>query len=218
MCLLAGAEAGMNIALVTERNCGPARGDRKWKRPPARTTKEHDMALSRWNFDTVHSHVSFWVRHLMVSKVHGQFTKWSGQLAFDEENPSASHAEATIDASSIDTREPQRDGHLRSGDFFDVEMYPTIEFRSTMVERAGAHFKVTGDLTIHGVKKPVTLDVEYAGRAKHPQMGERIGFSAKTSINRKDFGLIWNQVLEAGGIAVGENIEIQIEIEASKAD
>jgi polyisoprenoid-binding protein YceI len=176
------------------------------------------MALENWNIDVVHSTVGFTVRHLMVSKVHGYFTKWNGKLAFDDQNPSASHAEAQIEIASVDTREPQRDGHLRTGDFFEAEKYPHMTFKSTAVERVSAEkFKVTGDLTLRGVTKPVVLDVEYNGRSKHPQMGERVGFSANTSINRKDFGVSYNQVLEAGGFAISEKVEIHIEIEATKA-
>ena len=127
------------------------------------------MALENWNIDVVHSTVGFTVRHLMVSKVHGFFTKWNGKLAFDEQNPSASHAEAQIEVASVDTREPQRDGHLRTGDFFEAEKYPHMTFKSTAVERVSAEkFKVTGDLTLRGVTKPVVLDVEYGGRSKHP--------------------------------------------------
>jgi polyisoprenoid-binding protein YceI len=176
------------------------------------------MALENWNIDVVHSTVGFTVRHLMVSKVHGYFTKWTGKLAFDEQNPSASHAEVQIDIASVDTREPQRDAHLRTGDFFEVEKYPQMTFKSTGVERgASDHFKVTGDLTLRGVTRPVVLDVEYGGRSKHPQMGERVGFSATTSINRKDFGVSFNQVLDNGGLALSEKVDIRIEIEATKA-
>jgi len=175
------------------------------------------MALEKWNIDVVHSTVGFTVRHLMVSKVHGYFTKWKGTLAFDEQNPSASQAEAQIEVASVDTREPQRDGHLRTGDFFDAEKHPHMTFKSTAVERAGDKFKVTGDLTLRGVTKPIVLDVEYGGRSKHPQMGERVGFSASTSINRKDFGVAYNQLLEAGGVAISDKVDIQLEIEATKA-
>lgn len=176
------------------------------------------MAVENWKFDTVHSSVNFWVRHLMVSKVHGRFAKWSGSLAFDEQAPETSHLEVEIDAASIDTKEPQRDTHLRSADFFDVEKYPTLKFVSTKVAKTGeSEFKLTGDLTMHGVTKPVTLDVEYGGRATHAQMGERTGFSARGAINRKDWGLTWNQVLDAGGLALSDKIELHLEIEATKA-
>jgi polyisoprenoid-binding protein YceI len=175
------------------------------------------MALENWNIDVVHSTVGFTVRHLMVSKVHGLFTKWSGSFAFDETNPAASHVEVTIEVASVDTREPQRDAHLRSGDFFEVEKFPHMTFKSTSVAGSKNAFKVTGDLTLRGVTKPVVLDVEYSGRVKHPQMGERVGFSAHTSINRKDFGVSFNQVLDTGGLAVSEKVDINLEVEATKA-
>jgi polyisoprenoid-binding protein YceI len=177
------------------------------------------MALEKWNIDVVHSTIGFTVRHLVVSKVHGYFTKWSGSLSFDAENPTTAQAEATIDIASVDTREPQRDAHLKSGDFFEVEKHPQMTFKSTKVESGASkdHFKVTGDLTLRGVTRPVVLDVEYGGRSKHPQMGERVGFSAHTSINRKDYGVSFNQVLDNGGVALSEKVEINIEVEATKA-
>jgi polyisoprenoid-binding protein YceI len=176
------------------------------------------MAAESWSFDTVHSSLNFWVRHLMVSKVHGRFTKWSGSLLFDEKAPQDSRVDVEIDALSIDTREEQRDNHLRSADFFEVEKYPKLKFVSRKVEPTSqSEFKLTGDLTMHGVTKPVTLDVEYAGRSKHPQLGERVGFSARGALSRKDWGLVYNQVLEAGGVALSDKIELQLEIEATKA-
>jgi polyisoprenoid-binding protein YceI len=176
------------------------------------------MAAESFGFDLVHSSVNFWVRHLMVSKVHGRFTKWNGTLVFDEKNPAGSRVEVEIDAASVDTKEPQRDTHLCSPDFFDAEKYPKLTFKSTRVEPAGeGRFKVSGDLTMHGVTKPATLDVEFGGRLVHPQMGERVGFSATTSIHRKEFGLAWNQVLDAGGVALGDKIEVSLEIEAVKS-
>jgi polyisoprenoid-binding protein YceI len=175
------------------------------------------MSLENWNIDVVHSTVGFSVRHLMVSKVHGLFTKWNGSFSFDEANPAASHVQVQVEVASIDTRDPQRDGHLRTGDFFEAEKFPHMTFKSTSVAGDKNHFKVTGDLTLRGVTKPVVLDVEYAGRAVHPQMGERAGFSAHTSINRKDFGITFNQVLDAGGVAISEKVDINIEVEATKA-
>jgi polyisoprenoid-binding protein YceI len=176
------------------------------------------MAIEKWEFDLAHSSINFAVRHLMVSKVRGRFTQWTGHLALDEQNPAASTTEVQIDASSIDTKEAQRDGHLRSADFLDTEKHPHILFRSTRVEVAGdRRYRVTGDLTIRGVTRPVVLDVEYAGRVKDPWGGERAGFTARTSIDRKDFGLTWNQALDAGGVLVGDKVEIDIEIEAVKA-
>ncbi len=168
----------------------------------------------QWAFDVVHSSVNFTVRHLVVSKVRGRFTKWEGVLEMDEKDPSGGRVEVVIDAGSIDTGVAQRDGHLKSPDFFDVERFPAIAFKSTRVEKAGAGaLKVTGDLTMHGVTRPVVLDVEYAGTAKDPWGGLRAGFSARASLNRKEFGLTYNQLLETGGVAVGETVEIGIEAE-----
>ena len=175
------------------------------------------MALEKWNIDVAHSSVGFTVRHLMVSKVHGQFTKWNGTFAFDEANPASSHVEVQIEVASVDTRDVQRDGHLKTGDFFEAEKFPHMTFKSTSVTGAKSNFKVVGDLTLRGVTKSVVLDVEYSGRVKHPQMGERVGFSGHTSINRKDFGVSFNQVLEAGGVAVSEKVDINIEVEATQA-
>jgi polyisoprenoid-binding protein YceI len=154
----------------------------------------------------------------MVTKVHGAFTKFSGTLELDEQDLAHSHVEVQIDAASIDTKEAQRDGHLRSPDFFDVEKYPHLTFKSTKVESAGdGHFHVTGDLTIRGVTHPVKLDVEDGGRAKHPMAGDlRAGFSAHTSIKRSDFGLTWNAVVETGGVAVSDKVDIALEIQANR--
>jgi len=176
------------------------------------------MAIEKWEFDLTHSSINFAVRHLMVSKVRGRFSKWTGSIELDEQNPAASRTEVQIDASSIDTKEEQRDAHLRAADFLDVGKHPHILFRSTKVEAAGdSRYRMTGDLTIRGVVRPVVLDVEYAGRVKDPWGGERAGFTATTSIDRKDFGLTWNQTLDAGGVVVGDKVEIDLEIEAVKA-
>jgi len=176
------------------------------------------MALEKWNFDTQHSSIGFKVRHMMVSKVRGRFTKWSGSLEIDEANPAASKVELEIDVASIDTQEPQRDAHLRTGDFFEVEKFPTITFKKTAAERvSGDKFKLTGDLTIRGVTKSITLDVEHNGRAAHPQMGEKTGYSAHGSISRKDFGLVYNMALEAGGVVISDHVDLELEIEATKA-
>jgi polyisoprenoid-binding protein YceI len=173
------------------------------------------MALEKWDIDYVHSSINFSVRHLMISKVHGRFSKWTGTLEFDEQNPSKSRVDIRIDASSIDTKEAQRDDHLRSPDFLEVAKYPEITFRSKSVEDTGdSQFRVKGDLTIRGITLPATLDTEYGGRVKDVWGGDRAGFSARVSVNRKDFGLTWNQLLETGGIAVGEKVEINIDIEA----
>lgn len=175
------------------------------------------MSQSEWQFDAVHSHLGFSVRHLMISKVRGEFTKWSGSFLFDDAHPESATVTVDIDAASIDTREPQRDGHLRSPDFFDAAAFPHITFVSSTVERSGpTEFKVHGDLTIRGVTRPVVLDAEYGGAVKDMQGGTRAGFALKTAIDRKDFGLLWNVVLEAGGFAVGDKVEINIELEAVK--
>jgi polyisoprenoid-binding protein YceI len=175
------------------------------------------MALGTWNIDPSHSAIAFSVRHMVVSKTRGRFTKWSGQLRFDAEDPEISSVEVTIDPASIDTADAQRDAHLRSADFLDVEKFPTASFRSTNVEEVDSgRYRVTGDLTVHGVTKSVTLDVTYEGSGKDPWGGERAGFSGSTSIDRKDFGLRWNQALETGGVLVGDKVEITLEIEALK--
>jgi polyisoprenoid-binding protein YceI len=153
---------------------------------------------------------------MVISKVHGRFTKWNGTVVIDDGDVSKSSVDVTIDASSVETHEAKRDAHLRSPDFFDVEKFPTLAFKSKRVTESGGGLAVRGDLTIHGVTKEVLLEVESLGRTKDPWGGERAGFSAKTSIDRKEFGLGWNQVLEAGGVLVGEKIEITLEIEAVK--
>ena len=148
------------------------------------------MAIEHWDFDLIHSNLGFVVRHLMVSKVHGKFTAWRGSLEFDDQNPTATQIGVEIDVASIDTAQEQRDAHLRSGDFFEADKHPKLTFKSTHIEPAGDHqFKLTGDLTMRGVTRPVTLDVEYAGRITHPQMGERAGFSAHGTLNRKEWGV-----------------------------
>jgi polyisoprenoid-binding protein YceI len=171
--------------------------------------------MTTYTIDNSHSDVGFSVRHMVFAKVRGHFTKWNAQLAFDPANPAKSSVEVSIDASSIDTREAQRDAHLRSPDFLDVERFPNLTYKSRRVEPAGdKKYKVAGDLTIHGVSREVALDVEELGRGKDPWGNDRIAFVAKTSLNRADFGLKWNQALEAGGLLVGEHIDIEIDVEA----
>lgn len=167
------------------------------------------------NIDTSHSGVHFIVRHMVVSKVRGVFGAFSGTIDYDAENVERSKVQVEIDAASIDTREAKRDAHLRSADFFDVENFPKLTFQSTGVKKTGDDtLAVTGDLTIHGVTRPVTLKVEQSGGGKDPWGNERLVWSATTDINRKDFGLNWNQVLEAGGLLVSEKIVIELEIQA----
>jgi polyisoprenoid-binding protein YceI len=175
------------------------------------------MALASYTIDAVHSSINFAVRHMVVAKTRGRFTKFSGTFAFDGADPSKSAVSVTIDAASIDTHEPQRDGHLRSPDFLDAENHKEITFKSKRVEGSGDELRVIGDLAIRGVTHEVTLAVEHhGGGGKDPWGNEKIGFSAKTSINRKDYGLTWNQALETGGLLVGEKIEIEIDVEANK--
>ena len=168
-----------------------------------------------WDIDTSHSSVGFTVRHLVISKVHGRFSRWSGTLLLDEAQPAASSIEARIETASIDTNEPQRDAHLRSADFFDAGKHPEITFRSTDVESAGeGRYRMTGELAIAGTTRKAVLEVEALGKVKDPWGGERAGFSARTTIDRRDYGLTWNQALETGGVVVGEKVETALEIEA----
>ena len=176
-------------------------------------------ATAAWTLDPVHSIAEFKVKHMMISNVKGQFTGITGVLMLDENDVTGSRVEATIDASTINTREAQRDVHLKSADFFDVERFPTLSFQSKQVQRAGgAELAVTGDLTIHGVTRRVVFQVEGPTAAgKDPWGNTRIGLSATTKINRKDFGLTWNTALETGGILVGEEVTITLDLEFVKA-
>jgi polyisoprenoid-binding protein YceI len=169
-----------------------------------------------WTIDISHSHVGFNVRHMVVSTVRGEFGKFSGTLNFDETNPANSSVEAEVETASISTRDANRDNHLRSADFFDAEKYPTITFKSTSVAKAGDDYKVTGDLTLHGVTKSVTFTVEYSGIIKDPYGLQRTGFSAKSKINRKDYGLVWNGLLETGGAVVSDEVKLELEFEATQ--
>ncbi|HEX8033919.1 MAG TPA: YceI family protein [Ktedonobacterales bacterium] len=168
-----------------------------------------------WELDAAHSLIEFSAKHMMVTTVKGRFTKHSGVLELDEQNPSASKADVTIDVNSLYTGDEKRDAHLLSADFFDVEKYPTITYKSTKVEEVGDnHFRITGDLTIHGVTKEVVLDANLEGQATNP-WGKRIAaFTLHTSVNRKDYGLNWNVALEAGGVLVSDKVNINIEAQA----
>jgi polyisoprenoid-binding protein YceI len=171
-------------------------------------------SATTWKIDPTHSQIEFAVRHLMITTVKGRFAGVEGTVRIDDANPSASEVDVRIDVATIDTREPQRDAHLRSADFFDAETYPHITFRSTRsTERRGGEFKLAGDLTIHGVTREVVLDVTEEGRGKDPWGGERIGFSAVTRIKRSDFGLTWNQALETGGVVVSDEVKISLDLE-----
>ena len=173
--------------------------------------------LTTWSIDPTHSHVEFAVKHLMISTVKGRFGVVRGTVRTADGDPAAGTAEIEIDVDSIDTKEPQRDAHLRSADFFEAEKFPHIVFRSTRIaDVSGNRFTLIGDLTIHGVTREVALDVTSEGRARDPWGGERAGFSATTRIKRSEFGLTWNQVLETGGFVVGDDIKISLEIELLK--
>ncbi len=172
-------------------------------------------AVTTWTIDPIHSVAEFKVRHMMISNVKGQFSRVSGTLTFDETDVANSRIEAAIEAASIDTRDAQRDAHLRSADFFDVERFPALSFTSTRVTRTGnGRLAVEGELTIHGVTRSVGFDVEGpTPPAKDPWGSTRIGVSATTTINRKDFGLTWNAALETGGILVGEEVTITLDVQ-----
>ena len=172
-----------------------------------------------WNIDPVHTTVEFKVRHMMITNVKGQFTGVTGVLTLDEQDITKSHVEASIDAASINTREADRDTHLKSADFLDVEKFPTLTFASTRVTRTGeGEAQVEGDLTIHGVTRKVEFAVEGpTPPGKDPWGNTRIGWTATTKINRKDFGLTWNAALETGGILVGDEVTITFDVEAIKA-
>lgn len=174
--------------------------------------------MADWTIDTAHSGVNFSVRHMMFGKTRGQFNRWQGRLQLVPEKLANSSVEVTIDASSIVTGDEQRDTHLRSADFLDSEKFPTLTFRSTRVEDlGGGNVRIVGDLTIHGTTREVVLEAEYGGSTKDPWGNNRAGFGARTSIDRTDFGLKWNMALEAGGIVVGNKVDIEIEVEAVQA-
>lgn len=172
-----------------------------------------------YQIDPAHSSAQFSVRHMMVTNVRGGFRKVQGTVVYDPENPANSSVNAEIDAASINTNEEQRDAHLRSADFLHAEQFPTITFRSTRVEKAGeGEFKVTGDLTIHGVTRPVVLNVDGpAPEGKDPWGNTRTGATATTKIKRSDFGLTWNAALETGGILVGDDLKIELDLSLIKA-
>jgi polyisoprenoid-binding protein YceI len=175
--------------------------------------------VSTWNIDPVHSVAEFKVKHMMISNVKGQFTGIKGVLALDESDLTRSRLEATVEAASVNTREAQRDTHLKSADFFDVEKFPTLSLKSTRVSRvSNGELAVAGDLTIHGVTRNVVFNVEGpTAPGKDPWGNTRVGLSATTKINRKDFGLTWNAALETGGILVGDDVTITLDVQFVKA-
>jgi polyisoprenoid-binding protein YceI len=179
----------------------------------SQTTIPAGVLTGTYQLDPSHTSVGFNVRHMMFAKVQGAFSLKEGTVVVAED-PVQSSVTASIDALSIDTRDPNRDAHLRSADFLDAETYPTLDFRSRTVRPAGDNWVVEGDLTIHGVTRPATLEVEVTGAGTDPWGNTRAGFEARTTLNRSDFGLTWNQALEAGGVLVGDKITIDIAAEA----
>ncbi|HEY0529119.1 MAG TPA: YceI family protein [Gemmatimonadaceae bacterium] len=169
-----------------------------------------------WKIDATHTSVEFSAKHLMITTVKGRIAEVEGTIYTDEKNPQNSSVEATLKATSIDTRTDQRDQHLRSADFLNVEKYPEIKFKSTRITGDKEEFKLTGNLTIRDVTKEITLDVHFEGRNKDPWGGERVGFNATGKFDRRDFGLTWNQALETGGVVVGNDIKVNIEVQAVK--
>ncbi len=166
-----------------------------------------------WEVDSTHSQATFSVKHMMISTVKGQFDVLSGKLELDEQHPENSWVEAQVDTPSINTRDAKRDAHLRSADFFDAEKYPTITFKSHKVEPVGDNeYRVTGQLTIHGVTREETFHAEYSGQVKDLYGLQRAGFAVKGKINRKDYGLNWNVALETGGVLVGEEVKVEIDL------
>jgi len=170
--------------------------------------------VQTWAIDSMHAEVGFAVKHLMISTVRGRFGAVSGTVMLDPANPTASLVDATIDVASIDTRQEMRDNHLRSPDFFDVANYPTMHFVSKRIDGdTQRKFRVVGDLTIRGVTREVTLDATNEGSTKDPWGNDRVGISAFGKLNRNDFGLTWNQALEAGGVVVGEDVKLSFDLE-----
>jgi polyisoprenoid-binding protein YceI len=173
------------------------------------------MANTNWQVDGTHSSVGLTVRHMVISKVRGRFSRWTAKLDLDPADLAHAAVEVDIEAASIDTGVADRDAHLRSPDFLAAEKYPSLRYRSRKVEVVSPErLRVVGDLTIRDVTREVVLDVEYGGQGKDPWGNTRVGFTATASLNRKDFGLAWNQALETGGVLVGERVDVEIELQA----
>ena len=182
-------------------------------------TTATETATGTYAIDPSHSRIGFVARHAMVTKVRGSFNEFEGSGYFDAEDPARSHAHLTIRAASIDTRNADRDAHLRSNDFFEMETYPQVTFASTAVEPVDATtFRVTGDLTIKDVTRPVTFDLEYTGTAVDPFGNRRLGLEGSVVVNRKDWGLTWNAPLDAGGVLVSEKVTLEFEVSAIRSD
>lgn len=166
-----------------------------------------------YDIDFVHSNLGFSVRHLMITRVHGAFSKWAGTIALDHADPSRSRVTIEIDASSVDTKNPQRDAHLRSADFFEVDTFPLIRFESTQFQKENTGLRLFGTLTLHGVSQPVSFVVEVGGHASDSQGRQRVGYRAQATISRRAFGLSWNASYEAGNVVVGDEVELVLDLQ-----
>jgi polyisoprenoid-binding protein YceI len=183
------------------------------------TSTPASTSTGTYTIDPSHSRIGFVARHAMVTKVRGSFNEFEGSGHFDAEDPTKSSLQLTIQVASIDTRNADRDGHLRANDFFDMEAHPEITFASTAVEQVDpVSFRVTGDLTIKGTTKPVTFDLEYTGTARDPFGNTRLGLEGSTVVNRKDFGVSWNAALETGGVLVSDKVTLEFEVSAIRTD
>ena len=175
------------------------------------------MPTTKWTIDAGHSGIHFSVRHLVIAKVRGKFTKFRGTIELDEADLTRSQIDVSIDVASVNTSEDTRDAHLRSGDFFDAEKFPTATFKSTSITKNGDVYLVKGDLSVRGVTKEVELHATFEGKGKDPRGDERAAFQAKTSINREDWGMKFNMPLEGGGVVVGTKVDLEFEVEAVRA-
>ncbi|WP_251555172.1 YceI family protein [Neobacillus muris] len=177
------------------------------------------MAKTKWALDPAHSSVDFSVRHMMIANVKGSFNSFNAVIEADPADLTTASIEFTVDTSSVDTRNADRDAHLVSADFFDVENYPALTFKATTIEKTDeGEYKVTGDLTLRGVTKQETFDVTFEGQGKDPWGNEKVGFSANSTLNRSDYGLVWNAALETGGVLVGDKVKVNLQIQAAKAE
>lgn len=182
----------------------------------ATASADKSAGLTEWTLDPSHSRIGFTVPHMVISEVDGQFKKWSGKALLDEKNLHNSQVELTIDAASIDTGDAKRDEHLRAPDFFDAAKYPEIKFKSSRITKAGKGYKLQGDLTIHGVTKPVTLDATVSNAVMNPWGKQVRAVRITGKLKRQDFGLNWNKTLDKGGVLVGDNVELNIKLELDK--
>jgi polyisoprenoid-binding protein YceI len=183
----------------------------------AATSLRRDQLTGDYTIDPAHSRFGFVARHAMVTKVRGQYREFEGKLRLNGDDPAGSYGEVTIKAASIDTGNGQRDDHIRSNDFLAIDRYPDISFRTTSIAGDGDQFKVMGDLTVRGVTRPVTVEVEFLGAGLDPWGNTRVGFEGSTTINRKDWGVSWNLALEAGGVLVSDKVRLEFEIAAVKS-